>query len=66
MIEIVVTYRARSIGSMEVKRVLPFSKRRSVGPFVFVDEMGPIAVSYTHLDVYKRQLLDINSMSGIN
>ena len=52
MIEIVVPYRARSIGSMEVKRVLPFSKRRSVGPFVFVDEMGPI-------EIVQNQSLDV-------
>src|SRR5438128_2568364 len=44
MIEIVIPFRARSIGSFEVKRVLPYSKRRSVGPFVFVDEMGPIEI----------------------
>lgn len=44
MIEIVIPYRQRSIGSMEVKRILPYSKRRSVGHFVFVDEMGPIEI----------------------
>lgn len=44
MIEIVIPYRTRSIGSMEVKRILPYSKRRSVGPFVFVDEMGPVEI----------------------
>jgi redox-sensitive bicupin YhaK (pirin superfamily) len=52
MIEIVIPFRRRSIGSMEVKRILPFSKRRSVGPFVFVDEMGPVEiVSDQSLDV---------------
>ena len=44
MIEIVIPFRQRSIGSMEVKRILPYSKRRSVGPFVFVDEMGPVEI----------------------
>ena len=52
MIEIVIPYRSRSIGSMDVKRVLPFSKRRSVGPFVFVDEMGPVEIVHNQsLDV---------------
>ena len=52
MIEIVIPNRQRSIGSMDVKRVLPFSKRRSVGPFIFVDEMGPVEiVHYQSLDV---------------
>jgi hypothetical protein len=42
MIELVIPYRDRSIGSMNVRRVLPFPKRRAVGPFVFVDDFGPV------------------------
>lgn len=34
--------RATSIGALPVRRVLPYRERRSVGPFVFLDEMGPI------------------------
>lgn len=34
--------RKRSIGSFEVRRVLPEMTHRSVGPFIFVDEMGPL------------------------
>ncbi len=41
VIETVITSRKRSIGAWDVNRVLPYSKRRSVGPFVFVDEFGP-------------------------
>ena len=44
MIEIVIPFRSRSIGSMDVRRVLPFGKRRSVGPFVFVDDFGPVEI----------------------
>jgi redox-sensitive bicupin YhaK (pirin superfamily) len=44
MIEIVIPYRNRSIGSMSVRRVLPFPKRRAVGPFVFVDDFGPVEI----------------------
>jgi redox-sensitive bicupin YhaK (pirin superfamily) len=44
MIEIVIPYRDRSIGSMSVRRVLPFPKRRAVGPFVFVDDFGPVEI----------------------
>ena len=52
MIEIVIPARAASIGSMEVRRVLPFRKRRSVGPFIFVDEFGPVeTVTDSTLDV---------------
>ncbi|CAA9421183.1 MAG: Pirin [uncultured Pyrinomonadaceae bacterium] len=44
MIEIVIPFRSRSIGVMDVRRVLPFPKRRSVGPFVFVDDFGPVEI----------------------
>jgi hypothetical protein len=29
---------------MSVRRVLPFPKRRAVGPFVFVDDFGPVEI----------------------
>ena len=42
MIEIIIDQRRRDIGGgFEVGRVLPFAKRRMVGPFVFFDHMGP-------------------------
>jgi redox-sensitive bicupin YhaK (pirin superfamily) len=42
-IETVVVPRARDLGGFDVRRVLPSSQRRMVGPFVFFDEMGPVA-----------------------
>src|SRR5690554_1037005 len=42
MIEMVIEQRRRSLGGMEVGRVLPFAKRRMVGPFIFFDHMGPL------------------------
>lgn len=40
-IELVISPRKKDIGSFEVRRVLPFAKRRTVGPFIFFDHMGP-------------------------
>jgi redox-sensitive bicupin YhaK (pirin superfamily) len=40
-IELVIEGRRRDLGGFEVGRVLPWTKRRSVGPFVFFDHMGP-------------------------
>lgn len=40
-IRVVVRGRSRDLGGFCVRRVLPASKARSVGPFVFFDEMGP-------------------------
>lgn len=41
MIEILIDARRRSLGGFEVGRVLPYRKRRMVGPFIFLDHMGP-------------------------
>lgn len=41
MIELVIQQRRRDLGSFEVGRVLPFAKRRMVGPYIFFDRMGP-------------------------
>lgn len=40
-IELMIAPRSRDIGSFEVRRVLPYAKRRTVGPFIFFDHMGP-------------------------
>ncbi len=40
-IDIVIEGRRRSLAGFPVRRVLPFTRRRMVGPFVFLDEMGP-------------------------
>jgi redox-sensitive bicupin YhaK (pirin superfamily) len=40
-LETIVVPRSRDIGGFEVRRVLPSSERRMVGPFVFFDQMGP-------------------------
>src|SRR5215467_13151449 len=45
MIELVIERRERDIGGFAVGRVLPFAKRRMVGPFIFLDHMGPIALA---------------------
>jgi redox-sensitive bicupin YhaK (pirin superfamily) len=43
MIELVIPQRRRDLGSFEVGRVLPFAKRRMVGPYIFFDRIGPKA-----------------------
>ncbi|MGE6698660.1 pirin family protein [Hyphomonas sp. NPDC076900] len=43
MIELIIDKRTRDLGGgFEVGRVLPFAKRRMVGPFIFFDQMGPV------------------------
>lgn len=42
IVELLIEARRRDIGGFGVKRILPFAKRRMVGPFIFLDEMGPV------------------------
>jgi redox-sensitive bicupin YhaK (pirin superfamily) len=43
MIKMIIEQRRRSLGGgLEVGRVLPFAKKRMVGPFIFFDHMGPL------------------------
>ncbi|MEJ2297895.1 MAG: pirin family protein [Woeseiaceae bacterium] len=40
-VELVVEPRAKDLGGLTVRRVLPSRDRRMVGPFIFFDHMGP-------------------------
>lgn len=42
-VELVIQPRDRDLGGFSVRRVLPSAGRRSVGPWVFFDHMGPAA-----------------------
>ncbi len=40
-VEVVITPKTKDLGGFDVRRVLPALEKRSVGPFVFFDQMGP-------------------------
>lgn len=40
-LKMVITPRDRDLGGFRVKRILPFAAHRMVGPFIFLDHMGP-------------------------
>ena len=42
MPDLIIEPRRRDLGAFEVARVLPYAKRRMVGPFIFLDHMGPL------------------------
>lgn len=49
---LIIEERAANIGNFMVGRLLPFRKKRAVGPFVFIDHMGPKNMSESqNLDV---------------
>lgn len=41
-IQLIIEERAAQIGSFMVGRLLPFREKRTVGPFAFIDHMGPL------------------------
>ena len=41
-LELQIVPRVRDIGGFEVQRVLPSARRKMVGPFIFLDRMGPM------------------------
>src|SRR4051794_14994633 len=46
MIDTVIVPRVRDLGDgFQVRRALPAAERRAVGPFVFLDQMGPVALA---------------------
>lgn len=41
-VEVVIVPKLRDLGGFKVRRILPAIERRMVGPFVFLDQMGPV------------------------
>lgn len=51
-IGLIIEERAANIGNFMVGRLLPFRQKRAVGPFVFIDHMGPAYLrDHENLDV---------------
>jgi hypothetical protein len=48
MIELVIDGRRKDLGGFEVERILPYAKHRMVGPFIFLDHMGPAMFEPEH------------------
>lgn len=41
VIELLIAPRTKDLGGFNVRRILPYAKRRMVGPFIFFDHLGP-------------------------
>ncbi len=44
-VDLVIEERAADIGNFLVGRLLPFRQKRMIGPFIFVDHMGPVKLA---------------------
>lgn len=67
MPEIVIDARSAFIGSnMSVKRILPFRKRKMVGPFIFMDHAGPVklkGMEHHDMDVLPHPHIGLSTIS---
>lgn len=65
MIELVIDARRKDLGGFEVGRVLPFHSHRMVGPFIFLDQMGPaeFAPGATAIDVRPHPHIGLSTLT---
>lgn len=63
-IDLIIEERAASIGSFLVGRLLPFREKRSVGPFVFIDHMGPVEMDETqNMDIASHPHIGLSTLT---
>ena len=43
-IDLIISGRAHELSGVAIRRILPSSRRRMVGPFIFLDHIGPVAL----------------------
>lgn len=64
IISLVIEERATEIGDFIVGRLLPFRQKRAVGPFVFIDHMGPAKMSENeNLDVLAHPHIGLSTLT---
>lgn len=63
-IDLVIEERAAHIGSFLVGRLLPFRKKRMVGPFIYIDHMGPVQLrERDNLDVLPHPHIGLSTLT---
>lgn len=61
---IILEEKAADIGNFLVGRLLPFREKRAVGPFVFIDHMGPTHLSdYENFDVAPHPHIGLSTLT---
>ena len=60
-INLIIEERAADIGNFMVGRLLPFRQKRMVGPFIFIDHMGPV-----HLEPQENMDVDMHPHIGLS
>ena len=63
-IKLIIEERAADIGNFMVGRLLPFREKRTVGPFAFIDHMGPAHLKdYQNLDVAPHPHIGLSTLT---
>ena len=62
--DLIIEERSRDIGDFLVGRILPFRKKRMVGPFIFIDHMGPTTVGpNNYMDVNQHPHIGLSTLT---
>lgn len=62
--KLIIEERAANIGNFLVGRLLPFRQKRMVGPFIFIDHMGPVSMSdHDNLDVAMHPHIGLSTLT---
>ncbi len=63
-VQLIIEERAADIGNFMVGRLLPFREKRTVGPFAFIDHMGPAYLKdYQNLDVAPHPHIGLSTLT---
>lgn len=63
-IQLIIEERSADIGNFMVGRLLPFREKRTVGPFAFIDHMGPACLKdYQNLDVAPHPHIGLSTLT---
>jgi redox-sensitive bicupin YhaK (pirin superfamily) len=61
---LIIEERSRDIGDFLVGRLLPFRKKRMVGPFIFIDHMGPSTIGPGHyMDIGQHPHIGLSTLT---
>ncbi len=62
--DLIIEERSRDIGDFLVGRLIPFRKKRMVGPFIFIDHMGPAQIGNGHyMDVDQHPHIGLSTLT---
>lgn len=62
--KMLVDERSRDLGNFLVGRLLPFRKKRQVGPFTFIDHMGPSSIGHgRYMDVDQHPHIGLSTLT---